>query len=65
LRLNYVRRVKTLFFDVLRIALSLMEEEFFVAPLVNREVVSSLFRGGARVGIGRNAVEAVPASLSY
>jgi hypothetical protein len=36
-----------------------------VATLVNRYVVPALFRGGARVDIGRNAIEAVPASLSH
>jgi len=50
---------------VLRIAISLMREGVIVVTLVNRGVVTSLFRGDARVGIGHNAVEAVPASLSH
>jgi hypothetical protein len=36
-----------------------------VATFVHRSVVPSQFRGGARVDIGRNAVEAVPANLSH
>jgi len=53
------------FSDVLRIAISLTREGVFVVTLVNRGVVPSLFRGGARAGIGRTAVEAVPTSLSH
>jgi hypothetical protein len=53
------------FSDVLRIAISLMREGIFVVTLVNRCVVPSLFRGGARVCIGRNAVEAAPTSMSH
>jgi hypothetical protein len=52
------------FFDVLRIVTSAMREGVFVTTLVHRGVVPSLFRGGVSVGIGRNAVEALPASLS-
>ena len=36
-----------------------------MATLVHRGVVLSQFRGCSRVGIGHNAVEAVPASLSH
>jgi hypothetical protein len=53
------------FSDVLRFAISLMREGIFVVTLVNGGVVPSLFRGGARVGIGRKAVEAVPTSLFH
>ena len=35
-----------------------------MANFARRGVVSSLFSGSARVGIGRNAVETLPASLS-
>jgi hypothetical protein len=36
-----------------------------MATLVSRGVLPSLFRGGARVGIGHSAVEAVTASMSH
>lgn len=41
-----------------------MRERVFLATFARRGVVPSLFRGSARIGIGRNAVEALPASLS-
>jgi hypothetical protein len=42
-----------------------MQEGVIWATLLHRGVVPPLFRRGARVGFGRNAAEAVLASLSH